>query len=398
MELKLAYFGLPHTGGTYSVFKFLKEGLSNQGILVEWVGLCNEMHKKELQKEYSQEFKYGNCLIADDNDDLTSLKKLYNYIIKEKYDGVIANVLSNKLQTSVVKYLPGNLKRIMIVHSISPGTYNEAKKYRDYVNAVVGVSKRIKRDLISKYSFNENKTFTINNAYIPPKNLSNISSQMYSAKILSLGRIEDTSKGVFWLSKLMEYLPPEFTLTIAGDGPDLAELKRKLTQYNERVIFTGKIPHNEVHNVFSEHDFFIMPSRFEGFGISLLEAMATGCIPVVSNIKGVTDQVISDKNNGFLFPVGNMKSAAEKIKFAHENPRIIKQIKNNIPKDLNEYSVKNVTEQYLNIIEMVFKNGWEMKTLCLENWKPESEIINNLRASIPESFKNLVRKYRERRV
>jgi glycosyltransferase involved in cell wall biosynthesis len=65
--------------------------------------------------------------------------------------------------------------------------------------------------------------------------------------------------------------------------------------------------------VVSTHDLLLMPSRFEGFPFGLLEAMAAGCIPVVSRIAGVTDFVIQHEESGWLFGIGDTTAAARGI-------------------------------------------------------------------------------------
>ena len=81
------------------------------------------------------------------------------------------------------------------------------------------------------------------------------------------------------------------TLTIAGDGPELNVLKKKTNQLrlNERINFLGKVDYAKVPTLLAQHHGFLMTSRFEGFGLSLAEAMLAGCVPIASQIKSVTD-------------------------------------------------------------------------------------------------------------
>jgi glycogen synthase len=54
----------------------------------------------------------------------------------------------------------------------------------------------------------------------------------------------------------------------------------------------------------------LLPSVYEGLSLTLLEAMAAGCVPVASRIRGVTDYVVADGESGLLFPIGDTQAAA----------------------------------------------------------------------------------------
>lgn len=73
-----------------------------------------------------------------------------------------------------------------------------------------------------------------------------------------------------------------FRYTIVGDGPEKEYLTRLVNQYNmqDRIQLTGKIPYQQIADVLSEHDIFVMPSYFETFGRVYFEAMALK-IPVI---------------------------------------------------------------------------------------------------------------------
>ena len=82
----------------------------------------------------------------------------------------------------------------------------------------------------------------------------------------------------------------------------------------------GSVPASAVPRLLADHDVFIMPSRYEGFGLTILEAMAAGVVPVVSRIAGVTDTIVTHAQDGLLFPMGNAQAAASLIKELCEEP------------------------------------------------------------------------------
>jgi glycosyltransferase involved in cell wall biosynthesis len=60
----------------------------------------------------------------------------------------------------------------------------------------------------------------------------------------------------------------------------------------------------------ASHDVFLFASIYEGFGITLAEAMAAGCVPVASRIHGITDWLVDNGRSGLLFPIGDTRAAA----------------------------------------------------------------------------------------
>lgn len=86
-----------------------------------------------------------------------------------------------------------------------------------------------------------------------------------------------------------------FELTVIGDGKE----RKKLEKIDKNVIFTGRLPHNEVLAKMRNSDIFVLPSVGETFGMVYLEAMASGCITVCTKGDGI-DGIIKDRENGFL--------------------------------------------------------------------------------------------------
>jgi glycosyltransferase involved in cell wall biosynthesis len=86
-------------------------------------------------------------------------------------------------------------------------------------------------------------------------------------------------------------------LTIIGDGPELP-LLRRLATGDERVRFLGAVPSDQVLGSFCDADIFLFPSRFDNFGLALVEAMGAGLATIVSPRPGaVADLCVSGVNS-----------------------------------------------------------------------------------------------------
>ena len=103
-------------------------------------------------------------------------------------------------------------------------------------------------------------------------------------------------------------------VVLAGDGPSRAGLARLAEELGlrERVEFLGEVAHDDVPGVLQRLDIFAMPSTWEGFGVSALEASAMELPAVASDIHGIPD-VVLDGETGLLVPPADVGALADAI-------------------------------------------------------------------------------------
>jgi len=102
-------------------------------------------------------------------------------------------------------------------------------------------------------------------------------------------------------------------LLLVGDGPDQAALRQLASglSLDRHVAFLGVRP--DVPEVLRAADVLAVPSLHEGFGLVLIEALATG-VPVVASRTGPIPEIIDDGVSGLLVPVGDPPALAEAIR------------------------------------------------------------------------------------
>jgi glycosyltransferase involved in cell wall biosynthesis len=124
-------------------------------------------------------------------------------------------------------------------------------------------------------------------------------------KLLFVGRL-DEAKGIDLLLRALAPLPDAALLIVgpdAGVGEKLKQLSRELN-LADRVNFAGAISRTLVCGAFRACDIFVLPSRYgENFGIVAIEAMAAGKPVVVSDCGGLPT-LVTQGENGLLFPAG----------------------------------------------------------------------------------------------
>lgn len=117
---------------------------------------------------------------------------------------------------------------------------------------------------------------------------------------------------------------PEVKFLIAGDGPEKIHLEKESENLgvSSSVQFLGQIPHDKMPQFLLNSDIYISTSLYDGTSVSLLEAMATGAFPVVTDIPA-NQQWIKDGENGFLIPQNSEAILATKVIEAIRNKELI---------------------------------------------------------------------------
>jgi glycosyltransferase involved in cell wall biosynthesis len=102
------------------------------------------------------------------------------------------------------------------------------------------------------------------------------------------------------------------TATIAGDGPERGALEARVAALglSSCVRFVGRVPHDRLPVLLGEAAAYVSTSRSDSTSISLLEAMASGATPVVSDIPGNREWLAE---SGRFFPVGDAPALASAL-------------------------------------------------------------------------------------
>lgn len=120
-----------------------------------------------------------------------------------------------------------------------------------------------------------------------------------NSKILSVGRLVK-QKNFDHLFREMSGIKNDFELDIIGKGPDEKFLKDLAKELNLKVNFLGSFNHQELMKKFHEYNFFVTTAIYEGNPKTVLEAMASGCVVLASDIPNHRS-IINSNFNGVLF-------------------------------------------------------------------------------------------------
>ncbi|MBQ9776903.1 MAG: WecB/TagA/CpsF family glycosyltransferase, partial [Lentisphaeria bacterium] len=158
--------------------------------------------------------------------------------------------------------------------------------YASKAQSIVAISNSTKNDLIKYWHIPEEKITVVYNGFTPPEKAETPKLK----QILYISRIEHPGKNHLNLLKAFELLPEnlrkEYTLVMPGaawNGAETVFEYAKKSPCREQFKFTGFLEFTKLPELYAQSSMYIFPSHFEGFGLSLLEAMSAGLPCACSN-------------------------------------------------------------------------------------------------------------------
>lgn len=141
-----------------------------------------------------------------------------------------------------------------------------------------------------------------------------------SFRIVQISRLDHENKGQDLLIKAVSRLNGLVDVTFIGDGESMGYLKELTIQLHveKYVHFLGKQSQAYIVNHLKDYGLFVQPSRKEGFGLTVAEAMAAKVPVLVSSGQGPAEVTENDKF-GWTFENGNIDDLASKINYIFEH-------------------------------------------------------------------------------
>jgi glycosyltransferase involved in cell wall biosynthesis len=133
------------------------------------------------------------------------------------------------------------------------------------------------------------------------------------AKALPHKRLQDPVEAV-------KRLGPAVHLWVIGDGPDLGSLKQLAGGAANRIRFHGFVNQTEMPALLGAADAFVLASEVEPWGLAVNEAMACGLPAVCSDRCGCAADLIREGVTGFVYPVGDVGSLADRLDRLRADP------------------------------------------------------------------------------
>lgn len=146
----------------------------------------------------------------------------------------------------------------------------------------------------------------------------------YPLRLLFVGHLEDRKNPIalMMLAQTL-YGKVDFELSIVGDGPELPKLQNACDNelWASAVSFLGELSDDDKLMMYRQSDLFVFPSKQEGFGLVLCEAMASG-LPVLAFDTSAMSEIVTP-HTGYLLPLNDIRAMAEVVVELAQNPALL---------------------------------------------------------------------------
>lgn len=303
-------------------------------------GILGDKLRKMNKKVYDiNGHKIGN---------LNTIFTINSIIKKEKVDVIIVHHASALLRfisifqerKKVIVYqhndpqinFTDNSLKTLVVRTISKYALKHASK-------VIAISNFVKDGLIKFYKIENSKIFVvyngtdINDFYFKQHEFD---GTLHFVTVSRLTQEKGVQNAITLLSKLPNYIPWDYT--IIGEGDYMENLKELVADCNfNNINFLGD--RNDISELLDQMDIFLhLADCNEGFGITVIEAMAKGKVCVV-NDKGAMRELIDNRYNGFL--INNIQEGVFAVESVFKNPALKNILEVNSRNSSLKFSVMN---------------------------------------------------------
>jgi len=300
--------------------------IGGQGVYVSELIKNLKLNKSVKTKIFSTTNRKNSFKITSRNNFYFSLK--FNFIL---------NGLINKYGLGMIHLQggPGGIflikkPKVPAIYTVHHSYYKKSKisknplyKFLFFIeklsykkaSKIIVPSRDIYFDLINAYGIDEKKI-----VYIPEGVDTKIFSKKNYRKIkdslIFVGRLNKI-KGLRNLIMSLKFVSkkyPSIRLYIVGEGPEIKILKKLIRRKNlkNNVKFFGKLDKEEIDKLYNQVNLSVLPSYFEGFGLSALESVASGTPVIVTKQCGVSD-IIKKNNFGIVIDSNSPKEISKAI-------------------------------------------------------------------------------------
>lgn len=278
-------------------------------------------------KKIVSEVKPDIILVCDDGLKaffLTQILGTKNLIIYERHVSKLIEVSENQ---GIIKKLIARLK-FLFMDVLA----------KDFTRFIV----------LSEGNKNEWKSQNVQVIPNPLPFFSNEKAAFQNKKVIAVGK-QSYQKGFDRLLKSWALLDKKFhdwELHIYGKLDESLGLEKLAEQLKIKNQVFFHAPQKNIEEKYAESSIFVLSSRFEGFGMVLIEAMSFG-IPCVSfDCKYGPADIIKDKEDGFLIENGNEKELAKKLQLLMQNENLRYQMGEKAKVNVQRFLAKNVVKQW----------------------------------------------------
>lgn len=211
-------------------------------------------------------------------------------------------------------------------------TFIERDFAKRTANKIVAISQSVEKGIITTFQVKKEKVCLIYNFIeLSPKKYARV-DYTFSAdaqfKILMLSRLQMEKKGfdiAYNIYKELFSKNRNYKLIMVGDGPDSLAIQKKFAsnEFGDSVEFIGYT--ENIEEQYNSAHIVLMPSRWEGFGLTAAESAFMG-VPVVASNVGGLNEVVKNCETGYLCSLNKIESYVSAIETLRTNAELYNEI------------------------------------------------------------------------
>jgi glycosyltransferase involved in cell wall biosynthesis len=285
------------------------DGMSYHVVLTRERGLAQPAFEDRLPADTQRE------MVFDPRRE--NMQAIFRRLARRLPPGPGVLVANDWIELAMLSEIDPGRAVIQIMHVDFEWYYELAVKHAPLVDAFVTYSRRVDDELRARLPARRETIFRLPYGVpIPPVRRS---PALGPLRLLYAGRLQDDQKGVFSLPAIdaaLRRMGVPVRWTVAGDGLDAGELRRRWGE-PPHVAWLGQRTRDEVRLACLQHDVFVLPTRYEGMPVAMLEAMAAGVVPVVSDVASGVPEAVEADVSGFRPSPGDVEQFARAIAALH---------------------------------------------------------------------------------
>ena len=268
--------------------------------------------------------------------------------------------VSGDIGWSVLPHLNHSIATLTIGHNDEETFYAPVRHYKQFLTRAIGVSEEICRKYVEECGMPGERVEWIPYGVETSEN-EPVASASGRLRLAYVGRFDSIQKrigDVVTIIKRLGEAGVDFRFDLVGDGEEMPNVKSALVDEiaSGRVNLHGWVASEDVIRILRSSEVFVLASAYEGFCISLTEAMANGCCPVVSDIASGNKQLVEDGRSGFVVPIGDIDSFVGRIRTLSNDRDLLARMRTAAWETGREYGVERMVDNYVDCFERAIED------------------------------------------
>jgi glycosyltransferase involved in cell wall biosynthesis len=243
--------------------------------------------------------------------DIKTYESVFSRVLTEtetRFKPDIIHSHHNWLVSSLARRLFPNIPVVTTCHGTDLRQFNNCPHLREkvlsgcrHLDAAMVLSVDQKKYVEKNYELPQEKVIVIGAGYNDKVFTSEVKPEPRPVQLVYAGKLWN-AKGLPWLLKALKTIAvPEWQIHIVGggSGSEKEECMRLAKNLGERVVVQGLVPQSRLARIFKQSHIFVLPSLFEGMPLVVLEALASGCRVVSTDLPGVME-VLGDVETEYI--------------------------------------------------------------------------------------------------